>query len=168
MTAPYPSEGDFPEDDSSLVEVAELQEAIRAIRRIRAEMQIAHKIPLRILTDEPGLLQRHLQGLSDLCGVSEVQKGKRAGICATAVVRGNELYIPLEGVIDIEEERQRLDKELAKSDKDIASLEKRLNNPGFTNRAPAHVVAEFSEKLSTARDRQVKLREARQVLTVDD
>ena len=60
------------------------------------------------------------------------------------MVRGNELHIPLEGVIDIEEERQRLDKD-HKSDKDIASLEKRLNNPGFTNRAPAHVVANLAK-----------------------
>jgi valyl-tRNA synthetase len=165
MTQSYPVSKDFPEPGASLTEVAQLQEAIRAVRRIRADMEISPKIPLKIYCKEPELLKRHLQALRDLCRVESVEESGRKGACATAVVAGQELYIPLEGVIDIEAEVERLGKELSKSEKDIASLEKRLGNPGFTQRAPAHVVTEFTQKLDSARDKRARLSEARCLLT---
>jgi valyl-tRNA synthetase len=161
MVAAYPRAGDFPSADASLTEVAQLQEAIRAVRRIRADMQISPKTPLELRCLDTSLLSRHPNALKDLCGVQSVEEGTQQGICATAVVGGQELFIPLEGVIDIGAELDRLDKELLRSTKDIGSLEKRLGNPGFTKRAPAHVVAEFSDKLDKARDRRDRLREAR-------
>ena len=119
---------------------------------------------LQICCEKPELLQTHIQALRDLCRVESVEKSGRKGACATAVVQGQELYIPLEGVIDIDAEIERLNKELGKSEKDIASLEKRLGNPGFTDRAPAHVVAEFTQKLDSARDKCSRLSDARDLL----
>jgi valyl-tRNA synthetase len=110
---------------------------------------------------KPELLIKHAQALGDLAKIESIEAGGRDGICATAVVRGQEIYIPLEGVIDVDAERSRLDKELAKSAKDVGSLEKRLGNQGFVARAPADVVAEFQTKLAGARDRQASLQEAR-------
>jgi valyl-tRNA synthetase len=164
MTAAYPRPEEFPSAGPSLEEVAILQDGIRAVRRIRAEMQIAPKIELRVNCESPALWLRHMQALRDLCGVVSVHEMGREGICVTAIVRGQPLYIPLEGVIDIGEEIQRLNKELARSEKDISSLEKRLGNPGFTDRAPPQVVEEFATKLDSARDRWARLSEARALL----
>ena len=102
--------------------------------------------------------------MRDLARVVDIAEGDRAGVCATAVVRGRELYIPLEGVIDIAAERARLDKELAKSDKDIGALTKRLGNTGFVAKAPAKVVEGFRVKLETARERRAALAAARENL----
>ncbi len=162
-TAPYPKTSDFPADDGALNEVKHLQEHIVAIRRIRAAMDIKPKQALKLQAMDVALLQRHTQALDDLAGVSEVVQGGRAGICATAVVRGQELYLPLEGIIDIEAEQARLDDQIGKTEKDVSALTRRLN-PGFKAKAPADVVAEFEAKLLSAQDRLARLQEARALL----
>ena len=127
-------------------------------------MDLSPRVELHLRTEAPDLLQKHAQAMADLCKVTEILAGGRDGICATAVVDGQEMFIPLEGVIDIDAERARLDKELAKSNKDISSLEKRLSNPGFRARAPEKVVADFEEKLTAARLRRDQLNGAREQL----
>src|SRR5690606_34402347 len=58
----------------------------------------------------------------------------------TAVVSGAEIYLPLEGLIDIEEEIARLEKELEKLNKEVERVEKKLNNEKFVSKAPEAVV----------------------------
>lgn len=160
-TQPYPAADEYPEDEQALVEVARIQETIVAIRRIRSEMEISPKTPFVVRTAETSLLNKHAQALKDLAGVHEIIEGGRQGVCATAVVDGQQLFIPLEGVIDIGAERERLDKVLAKAENDVNSLEKRLSNSRYVERAPAHVVQESRDKLAAARVRLEKLRAAR-------
>ena len=162
MVAAYPKASDFPEDADALAEVARLQEAIVAVRRVRAEMDIAPKVRLKVRTpdaDLAALLVRHAQGFRDLAGVTSVVEGGRKGVCATAVVGGKDLFLPLEGVIDIDAEKARLQKEIGKSDKDVTGLQRRLN-PGFKAKAPAHVVEQFEEKLEAAIERRGRLQAA--------
>ena len=160
MTAPFPRVSDFPEDDTSLEQVATLQQTIVAVRRIRSEMEISPRVPLTLRMADPSGLAGHANGLRDLARVTDVIQGGRDGACATAVVQGQDVYIPLEGVIDIDAEKARLDKEIARSQKDISGLGKRLN-PGFRAKAPAHVVADFEEKLRSAEERLARLQLAR-------
>ncbi|MCK6525896.1 hypothetical protein L6R49_31215, partial [Myxococcota bacterium] len=77
------------------------------------------------------------------------------------VIAGVDLFTPLDGVIDLVAERARLDKEIARVEKDKGDLEKRLNNPGFMERAPADVVVGFREKLALADQRLTQLRASR-------
>ncbi|HIX84807.1 MAG TPA: valine--tRNA ligase, partial [Candidatus Megamonas gallistercoris] len=65
----------------------------------------------------------------------------------TAVVSGVEVYLPLAGLIDVEKETARLDKELKTLDKEVARLDKKLSNAGFLAKAPAEIVAKEQEKL---------------------
>jgi valyl-tRNA synthetase len=160
MLAAYPKVGDFPSDASTLDEVAHLQEAIVAIRRIRADMELSPRLKLSLRGNDVTTLKKHAQALSDLAGIEAVIEGGRDGACATAVVRGQELYLPLEGVIDLDAERTRLDKQIQKTEKDVTGLTRRLN-PGFKAKAPAHVVAEFEEKLESAKERLATLQAAR-------
>jgi valyl-tRNA synthetase len=88
-------------------------------------------------------------------------EGERPSQSATAVVDGAELIIPLAGVVDLDAERGRLDKEIAKAEKDVSDLERRLGNKGFVAKAPAHVVDGFREKLATAGDKAIQLKAAR-------
>ena len=160
MLASYPKTTDFPSDSATLDELAYLQEAIVAIRRIRADMELSPKLKLPVRAANVTLLQKHARALNDLAGISEVHEGGREGACATAVVRGQELYLPLEGVIDLDAERARLDKQIKKTEKDVNGLSRRLN-PGFKAKAPAHVVAEFETKLAAAQERLGTLKAAR-------
>ncbi|HYV26093.1 MAG TPA: class I tRNA ligase family protein, partial [Candidatus Eisenbacteria bacterium] len=59
-----------------------------------------------------------------------------------------ELYLPLEGLIDIEAEKARLKKEIEKAEAEIAKVQERLNNPSFTQKVPPNVLAEHQKRLA--------------------
>ena len=85
--------------------------------------------------------------------------------CASAVVDGHELYILLEGLLDLEKEKARLAKEIEKTSAYIKQLEAKLNNPGFLANAPAAVVEAERKKLSDATLMLKKLQENANSLT---
>ena len=169
-TAPYPKASDYPSDPRVLEEFSTLQAAVSEVRRIRGEMQIPYRVPMRLLvgSDELlALLQGHAAGLRELAGVEAERLSERPKGVATAVICGVECVIPLEGVVDFKEELARLEKVITKVEKDIAQLDRRLGNKGFTDRAPAEVVAEVqakrdaaSQKLDTLLASRVRLQEA--------
>jgi valyl-tRNA synthetase len=76
-----------------------------------------------------------------------------------------ELYLPLEGLIDVVAEKARQTKELEKYENEIARAEQKLNNPNFTSKAPPHVLQEHKQRLvewQTKRDRVKKALESLQ------
>jgi valyl-tRNA synthetase len=154
---PYPSTGDYPVDHGVLDAIALLQETITAIRNVRGEMQVSPKVPLRLLVADErmrALLSEHGRAMRWMAGVTiEGAEGAPRGV-ATAVVRGVELMIPLEGVIDLADEVVRLSKEIVKVQKDVQFLGAKLDDEKFLERAPDEVVAELREKLAFARLRE--------------
>lgn len=62
------------------------------------------------------------------------------------VLSGAEIFLPLEGLINVDEEIERLQREKDKLDKEVERVTKKLNNEGFVSKAPAHVVEEEKEK----------------------
>jgi valyl-tRNA synthetase len=76
------------------------------------------------------------------------------------VVRGEVVALPLQGVIDLDAERARLAKEMAKCESDIARVDHKLNNPDFIKRAPEEVVEGEREKREAALARKAKIAEA--------
>ncbi len=160
----YPRPEEFPSDPAALAEVALLQAAIVSVRQIRADMELSPRQPLTMVLADPGTLQRHAGALAGLANVSRLEQGGRSAVSATGLAGGQEFYLPLEGVIDIDAERARLAKVLEKTRTDESSLLARLDAPGFTDRAPANVVAEFREKAAAARDRRERLEAALAIL----
>ena len=77
----------------------------------------------------------------------------------TAVVEDIEIFLPLAGLIDIEQEIKRLEKELQKLTAEIERAEKKLQNQGFLAKAPAEVVAEERVKAENYRLRRDKIQE---------
>jgi valyl-tRNA synthetase len=77
----------------------------------------------------------------------------------TLVVGGIEIYLPLAGMVDLDAERVRLQKELEHIENGIARGQKLLSNEGFTAKAPAEVVAKERDKLTTLQEQADKLRE---------
>ncbi|MCB9744246.1 MAG: valine--tRNA ligase [Alphaproteobacteria bacterium] len=168
MIARYPRPEDYPQAPEILEQIASVQEAIIALRRLRADMGLSPKqpLPLQVRGERAALLLPHERALQHLAGIGELSilDGEPPAGSATAVATGLEMFVPLEGVVDLDAERERLDKELAKVAKDVSDLQKRLGNQKFVDRAPAHVVEDFREKLAVAEEKLGQLRASREAL----
>ncbi|MED5372888.1 MAG: valine--tRNA ligase [Myxococcota bacterium] len=156
MVADFPKASDYASDPHILEQVAFLQEAIRRVRRLRAEMEISPRIPFNAYArgERAAWLQDHPSGLKHLANVVSVRlDGDKPAASATAVIPGAEIFIDLEGVVDVAAEKERLTKEIAKVGKDAKGLRGKLGNEAFVSKAPDHVVAKFQEKLDLAEQR---------------
>jgi valyl-tRNA synthetase len=134
-----------------------IMEAIKSIRNMRAEVNAdPHKKVKAILLVAPELMRLlrptptyiELSGRGGRLTIScrpAVDKPQNA---MAAVNTGVEVYLPLSGLIDVELETQRLNKELAGLEKDLQRSSGKLKNKGFLAKAPAAVVAKEQEKLT--------------------
>ncbi|PTE22249.1 valine--tRNA ligase [Cereibacter changlensis JA139] len=139
---------------------------IDEIRSARAQMHVPAGLKLDMLQlslDEAGrgawarneALIKRLARLESLTEAAMMPKG-----ALTVAVEGGSFAIPLEGIIDIAEEKARLSKTLEKLEKDMGGLRGRLNNPNFVASAKEEVVEETREKLEQGEAEAVKLRAA--------
>jgi valyl-tRNA synthetase len=111
-----------------------------------------------------GKMQSLIQDAKDqilrLARAAEVSFGEAPKASARAVLPGGaELAIPLEGLIDFEQERQRLNREQQKLQAEAAKLEAQLGNPNFVERAPAERVNEVRERIADIAQRSSQLRQ---------
>ena len=135
-----------------------IMDAIRAVRTRRSEMNVppSKKAQLTLATDEGELFRQGEPFLKKLAYASEVtfaQPGTapEAG-SVTVVTHAAQISMPLAELVDLEKEKARMEKELKKNSAELEKLNTKLNNPGFVNKAPAHVV-------EAERERSVKLTE---------
>jgi valyl-tRNA synthetase len=123
-----------------------LKDVVEAMRRVRAEYNVppgkmidafvvAAPDVRQMLDDEFTLLSRLSK--TALAFVESAPKGQGASVILQG---GTELIVPLEGLVDVKKECARLKGELANLVKQLTSLEARLENPGFVERAPSHVI----------------------------
>jgi valyl-tRNA synthetase len=163
-TAPYPKAEEYPNDPVALADVAALQEVITEVRTVRGEMEISPRVQFTALMAKTPMFDRlttHAGTLQSVASLELKPLGERPKGSATIVVRGHEIVIPLQGIIDISAEVARLDKVIAKTTKDVADLEKRLGDASFIARAPEELVAEFQGKLESARIRLERMSASR-------
>jgi valyl-tRNA synthetase len=110
--------------------------------------------------EEASLLSRDLDHIETLGRVEEVTIGaglaKPAG-SASAVFGNNQVHVLLKGLLNFEEEKRRLKKEIDKMDKEIETAERKLSNRGFLDKAPAEVVDEVREKREALATKREKL-----------
>ena len=152
--APWPvSTGDWMDEDLEAA-MQQVFDVIAAIRTVRSEMKIppGKSINCLIRVDRPRLL-RNLQAYAANIGIlgkvenltiaTEVQKPIPS---ASAVIRDAEIFIPLEGVIDLDSERRRLQKELEHNTLQLEKINRKLDNPDFLENAPTDVVAKERAK----------------------
>ncbi len=140
----------------------ELQALVVSIRRFRAEHELSPKKELAVLVDDPnditsGWWRDQLEVLANTTADFDGPPAEVAG--HTRITSGSlQAFIPLAGVVDIEAERPRLEKAIAEAEDLLGRSRAKLDNPNFTERAPADVVAgeerkveEFSAKLDKLR-----------------
>lgn len=152
--APWPvknSELVFPEATKKM---NLLKDIIRSVRNTRAELNVpmSKKIELLIKAKDETILSNLEEGRSYLekfCNPEQLKLGtdlQAPEKSMSSVLTGVELYLPLAGLLDLDAEIARLEKELKRLDGEVERVQKKLNNQGFVAKAPAAVIEEEKAK----------------------
>ena len=152
-------------DPDAESQMALLIELISAVRNIRGEMNISPSLNLTatIQTKDSEIkaaieqYQDILINLAKLDFFSVTDKAERPKSSATAVVGGATIFVSLEGIIDFAKETLRLEKEMNKLVKELATVSKKLENDNFLAKAPEDVVQQVKAKHSLLQEKQQKL-----------
>jgi valyl-tRNA synthetase len=172
-----PHEGDtitlasWPQERSSfgapeaVREMELLMDIIRVVRNIRAEVNVPMSKKIELLVKPSNdemqeILGRNEDYLRRFCNTSLLEVNTAITVpekAMTAVVTGAELILPLAGLIDINQELARLEKELQSLHAEVERIEKKLSNEGFVAKAPAKVIEEEKAKLSDYTDKRDKV-----------
>jgi valyl-tRNA synthetase len=149
------------EEDAELTET--VMELVRAIRNLRAEKQVppSQKISLIVVSKEAERLKSFYAHIALLVNAGEIKFELNAPQIEDAIhllVEGAEAVLPLSGLVDIEQERIRAKKELARLEGEVARANGKLNNEGFVAKAPAAVVEEERRKLAVLTEMLEKAR----------
>jgi valyl-tRNA synthetase len=144
--------------------MAALQDLVVEVRRLRKEYGVGEGQRVAIHVSSAGesfrtTLEEQRTALDRLARVGSMSiDGGVGGIGAHAVLRnGAEIFLPLEGVIDVAHERERLATEIARIRGQLGGVEKKLENETFVSRAPADVVGRERERARTLREQASKL-----------
>jgi len=167
ITASWPEERK-PEgwEDTKVADFELIQEVVRSIRNLRAEKGVAPGKRIKatfVGGEKTPLVREQAQILAALARIDEEKMSivesipeKTEGSVAL-VVGAIEIYIPLEGMVDLAAERERLASELKEAESHIARLEKMLNSP-FAQKAPPAVVEKEREKLAGYQETAEKIK----------
>lgn len=154
IVSDWPASDDTYINEAAEAELGFLQEVIGAIRNIRGEMNIPpHKkaqIIIKGTTDSyMSVIQKNQGYILSLAGVEKIELKstfRKPRFAASAVIRDLEIYVPLEGLIDIDVEKNRLQKEIERLEKQLVGLNKKLANSDFLNKAPENVIDREKQK----------------------
>jgi valyl-tRNA synthetase len=173
MIHPYPaaSAGWIDEEADEKMEI--LMGVVRSIRNLRTEMNCPPGKEVKVIfcgpSAELSLLseqQPYLRALARVGSAEFLTSGERPRGAATAVVGATEIYLPLDDLINLDEEQARLAKELGKIEQELARVQRKLANGDFLTKAKEEVVekerekaSQFEEKIRTLRSSMDKIRE---------
>ena len=163
------AELDFPEEEKAMELI---MDAIRGVRARRAEMNVppSKKAQLTVSTLERAVFEQGIPFLKRLAYASDVtvegvaDAGSDDAMTAqgmvTVTTHAARLFMPLAELVDLEKEKARIEKELKKNRAELDKLEAKLGNPGFVNKAPAHVVEAEQDRAENLRALLAKLEES--------
>ncbi|MBP5459752.1 MAG: class I tRNA ligase family protein, partial [Clostridia bacterium] len=144
MLAPYPEDTEALDSTADEAEFERIMTAVRAIRARRSEMNVppSKKAAVHIDTDFEDTFRSGAIYIQRLASATEVTVGGAFDTegAVNIVTADAQIYRPMNELVDLDAEKTRLTKELEKAQKDLSFFEKKLNNPGFVNNAPAAVV----------------------------
>ena len=163
MVAPFPTRAAMRHAPEAERAMSAVMGVITAVRAIRGEMRIspaqALTVILRPAPDAVSLLKGHASLVESLARgrVTIDPTATRPRNSALAVVGETELYVELEGIVDLAAERHRLEKEIRKVAESAEFLRAKLARPEFVERAPAEIVAKERERLGQQEALRAKL-----------
>ena len=173
IVAPWPELDADLVDEESEQRLGELQELVTQVRSLRKEYSVPEgsgvtlrlsgiEGPLKTVVEEQGNTLQRLAKVEACEFHEDGDRGNADGsdaVGAHAVLKnGVEVFIPLEGVIDIARERERLQEEVDRLDAQVGGTRGKLSNDGFLKGAPPDIVDREREKLSSFEEQLNKLR----------
>lgn len=158
----YDENLNFAEEEA---EMEKIMSVIRAIRNRRAEMNIpmSKKAKVFIETNETDIFNMGVEFVKRLAAANEVEvdsKFDNLGNVVTIITNDAKVYIPLGDLVDFEAEKKRLEKELATAQDKLDFINKKLNNPGFVNKAPEKVVNQNREDASKLTEKIAQIKKS--------
>jgi len=131
-----------------------IQETITAIRTLRKQVNLAPKVEIdihiKVASDEQiELLKSYENYFLKLAKVTNMKADinlEKPSSSIAAVVQNIEIYLPLEGLIDLNEEREKLTKQIAKLENELKKINGKLHNSKFIANAPEQIVSKEKEK----------------------
>ncbi len=147
----FPEFADNKIDEKAEAEILFVQDVVTAIRNIRGEMNVAPSksinviLKTNLLTNEQIKYIKSLVKIDDLKADPNLDKPKTS---AAAVVKGCDIFIPLEGLIDINIERTRIEKEINRISGSLEGVKKKLSNESFVAKAPSEVIERERTKMN--------------------
>jgi valyl-tRNA synthetase len=162
MKAAWPKPTNYPVDENAVTRFEFLKETVTAVRTSRSELNIPPSGLLKLYTKgeklQWGADAAESILLKSLARVVEMVPAQgRPPKTALAVVNGGEIYIHLEGLIDLKAEAAKQQKERAKLENYVKSIEAKLSNQQFVQNAPSQLVEGEKTKLSEAKEKIARI-----------
>ena len=165
MLSDWPKVDDAMNFPQEAHEMEGVMDVIRAVRNLRAEMNVSVGRRAHLIVRPKAGWEHAMAGAGEYFGRLAWASGMQLlaqdeeapAKTVSAVSEAAELFIPLGDLVDVAKETARLTKERDSVQRDIERGEAKLNNPGFTGKAPAQLVEQEREKLAVARDKLAKL-----------
>jgi len=159
MIASWPTLNSEQIDLESIKEMELIKEIVTSIRTIRSEMRITpnQKIKTLIIKSNPFENVDYITRLTNISEVAFNPEAIKPKTSAIIIVKGIEMYLPLEGIVDLGKEEKRLSKELSKIEKELNLTYAKLANEDFITKAPDEVVAKERQKLEELASKRDKL-----------
>ncbi len=167
MLEPYPEAADFTADPDADAAVEWLKRVVLGVRNIRGEADIRPSQTVDVLFQGGSATDRELAAatgelfrrLAAIDSVTWLGDDDDAPASALALVGDLKVMVPLAGLIDLDAERARLEKEVGRKQQDVERINGKLGNASFVEKAPAAVVEKERQKLEAARAALATLRE---------
>ncbi len=164
MVSAWPESSDALNYAEDAAAFQKLMDVIKAIRTRRSEMNVppSKKAKVYVATADKEIFENGAIYIEKLASASEVEVGAEFDIpsAVTVVTDSAVISIPMNELVDLSAERARLEKELETANKDKEFFEKKLNNKGFVEKAPANVVAAQRESLAKVLDKIAMLEDS--------
>jgi valyl-tRNA synthetase len=152
-------------NSSAETEMIFVQDIITAIRNIRGEMNIPPSKQVNAFIKSSKVGNHQIEYIKKLAKVNELAIDinlTKPKASASAVVKETEIYVPLEGLIDLDVERSRLQKEITRLEGAMAGIDKKLSNEKFVNNAAPEVVEKERTK---KKDWETNLNKLKEILS---
>jgi valyl-tRNA synthetase len=173
MVQPYPNASSNWIDEAAERQMEFLMEVVRAIRNLRTEMNCPPGKEVKVIfygqnsdLSFLGEQRPYLRALARVGSAEFLSSGERPRGAATAVVGATEVYLPLDDLVNLDEEQARLEKEVGKIAEELSRVQKKLGNGEFLAKAKEEIIAkerekasQFEEKIRTLRSSLEKIRE---------
>ena len=171
MTSQFPKPTEFIYDEESIKEMDLLKGVITGVRNIRGEMNIPPKKYVKIVIDVKGLREReiiennlaYITSLAKVESIDIVSDIKKPEWSATYVFGDMQVHVLLKGLINYDDERKRIHKEIRRLEHEMDLSRRKLANKDFLNQAPPHIVENVKGKAELT---SVKLEKLIQNLTI--